>query len=71
VVDWGELGKLEKTVRISLAVGLAARLIGCARREDIIGAAISGLSAVAALGLEAEEIRSVLDALERSASEID
>lgn len=71
MVDWSELGKLEKTVRISLAVGLAARLIGCARQEDIIGAAISGLSAVAALGLDAGEIRSVLDALERSANESD
>jgi hypothetical protein len=33
----------------------------------MIGAAICGLSAVAALGLEAEEIRSVLRLLESSA----
>lgn len=71
MIDWAELGKLEKTVRVTLAVGLAARLIECVRREDVIGAAINGLSAVAALGLEADEIRSVLTALERSAAEGD
>jgi len=71
MIDWAELGKLEKTVRVTLAVGLAARLIECVRREDVIGAAINGLSAVAALGLDADEIRSVLTALERSASEGD
>lgn len=71
MIDWAELGKLEKTLRITLAMGLAVRLIHCARHEDIIGAAINGLSAVAALGLETSEIRSVLDALERSASEGD
>lgn len=69
MIDWAELGKLEKTVRVALAVGLAVRLIDSARREDLIGAAINGLSAVAALGLEANEIRSVLDTLERSARE--
>ena len=71
MIDWAELGKLEKTVRVTLAVGLAARLIECVRREDVIGAAINGLSAVAALGLDADEIRAVLTALERSASEGD
>ena len=71
MIDWAELGKLEKTVRVTLAVGLAARLIECVRREDVIGAAINGLSAVAALGLDADEIRSVLTALEHSASEGD
>jgi len=71
MIDWAELGKLEKTVRVTLAVGLAARLIECVRREDVIGAAINGLSAVAALGLDADEIRSVLTALERSALEGD
>lgn len=71
MIDWAELGKLEKTVRVTLAVGLAARLIECVRREDVIGAAINGLSAVAALGLDADEIRSVLNALERSAAEGD
>jgi hypothetical protein len=71
MIDWAELGKLEKTVRVTLAVGLAARLIECVRREDVIGAAINGLSAVAALGLDADEIRSVLTALERSAAEGD
>lgn len=71
MIDWAELGKLEKTVRVTLAVGLAARLIECVRREDVIGAAINGLSAVAALGLEADEIRSVLTALERTAAQGD
>ena len=71
MIDWAEVGKLEKTVRVTLAVGLAARLIECVRREDVIGAAINGLSAVAALGLDADEIRSVLTALERSAAEGD
>jgi hypothetical protein len=65
------MGRVEKTVRIGVAVGLAARLIGCARQEDVIGAAISGLSAVAALGLDPGEIRAVLDALERSAGKSD
>jgi len=37
----------------------------------VIGAAISGLSAVAALGLDAEEIRAVLAAMERQAAESD
>lgn len=69
MIDWAELGKLEKTVRVTLAVGLAARLIDCVRREDVIGAAINGLSAVAALGLDADEIRAVLSALERSAAQ--
>lgn len=71
MTDWAEMGKLEKTFRVGLAVGLAVRLVECARREDVIGAAICGLSAVAALGLDAEEIRSVLSALERSAEEVD
>lgn len=71
MIDWAELGKLEKTIRVALAVGLAARLISCARQEDVIGAAINGLSAVAALGLDASEIRAVLDALERTAREND
>jgi hypothetical protein len=69
VIDWAELGKLEKSVRVTLAVALAVRLINCARHEDLIGAAINGLSAVGALGLDASEIRSVLDALERTAEE--
>jgi hypothetical protein len=69
MIDWAELGKLEKAMRIALVVALALRLIRCARREDLIGAAVNGLSAVAALGLEASEIRSVLDALERTARE--
>lgn len=71
MIDWAELGRLEKTVRVTLAVGLAARLIECVRREDVIGAAINGLSAVAALGLDADEIRSVLNALERTAAQGD
>ncbi len=71
MIDWADLGRLEKTVRVALAVGLSARLMDCVRREDVIGAAINGLSAVAALGLSAEEIRAVLNALERQASESD
>ncbi len=71
MVDWQEMGRLEKSVRIGVAMGLAARLIGCVRQEDVIGAAINGLSAVAALGLDPGEIRAVLDALERSAGESD
>ncbi len=71
MTDWQEMGKLEKAVRVGCALGLAGRLIECARREDVIGAAISGLSAVAALGLDAEEIRIVLAAMERQAAESD
>ncbi len=69
MINWSELGKLEKTLRMALAMGMALRLIRCAREEDVIGAAINGLSAVAALGLDAGEIRAVLDALERTAGE--
>jgi len=65
------MGKMEKTVRIGVAIGLAARLIGCARQEDVVGAAINGLSAVAALGLDPSEIRAVLDALEHAGGEPD
>ena len=71
MTDWQEMGKLEKAVRVGCSLGLAARLIECVRREDVIGAAISGLSAVAALGLDAEEIRTVLAAMERQAAESD
>lgn len=69
MTDWAKMGKLEKAVRAGCTVALAAKLVECVRREDVIGAAVCGLSAVAALGLEAEEIRSVLAALERTASE--
>lgn len=71
MTNWGEIGKLEKSLRVAFALGMAARLVECVRQEDIIGAAISGLTAVAALGLDAEEIRSVLAALERSGTETD
>ena len=71
MTDWQEMGKVEKTVRVGCTLALAAKLIECVRREDVIGAAICGLSAVAALGLEAEEIRAVLAALERTAKEAD
>ncbi|MDA2913864.1 hypothetical protein MYX77_07895 [Acidobacteriia bacterium AH_259_A11_L15] len=69
MTDWAHMGKLEKTVRVSCAVAMAAKLVECVRREDVIGATICSLSAVAALGLEAGEIRAVLSALERTASE--
>ena len=69
MTDWGKMGQLEKAVRVGCSVALAAKLIEAARREDVIGAAICGLSAVAALGLEAEEIRAVLNALENTAEE--
>ncbi len=71
MTDWQEMGKVEKTVRVGCTLALAAKLIECVRREDVIGAAICGLSAVAALGLDAEEIRAVLAALERTAKEAD
>ena len=71
MTDWKEMGKIEKAVRVGCSLALAARLIECVRREDVIGAAISGLSAVAALGLDAEEIRAVLAAMERQAAESD
>lgn len=67
MTDWAQIGRLEKTVRVGCAVALATQLIECVRREDVIGAAVSGLSAVAALGLDVEEIRSVLAAVERLA----
>lgn len=69
MTDWAEMGKVEKAVRVGCAAGLATKLVECVRREDVIGAAICGLSAVAALGLTAEEIHAVLSALERSAQE--
>jgi len=69
MTEWAEMGKLEKAMRVGAAAALAAKLVQCVRREDIIGAAISGLSAVAALGLSAEEIRAVLNAPERHAEE--
>ncbi len=71
MTDWGQLGKFEKTVRVSCAVSLAAKLVECVRREDVIGAAVCGLSAVAALGLEVDEMRAVLSALENTASQAD
>jgi hypothetical protein len=71
MTDWQEMSKVEKTVRVGCTLALAAKLIECVRREDVIGAAICGLSAVAALGLDAEEIRAVLAALERTAKEAD
>jgi hypothetical protein len=69
MTEWAEMGKIEKAIRVGAAVALAARLVACVKREDVIGAAICGLSAVAALGLSAEEIRAVLAALERTAEE--
>lgn len=69
MTNWAQMGKLEKTVRVGCAVALATRLIECVRREDVIGAAVCGLSAVAALGLNAKEIRAVLAALEGSPEE--
>ncbi|MBI4465927.1 MAG: hypothetical protein HY656_00670 [Acidobacteria bacterium] len=69
MTDWAEMGKLEKAVRIGCTAALAAKLVECVHREDVLGAAICGLSAVAALGLSAEEIRAVLVALERTAQE--
>jgi len=69
MTDWREMSKVEKTVRVGCTLALATKLVECVRREDVIGAAICGLSAVAALGLDAEEIRAVLSALERTAKE--
>lgn len=69
MTEWAEMGKLEKAIRVGAAVALAAKLVQCVRREDVIGGAVCGLSAVAALGLSAEEIRAVLAALERQAAE--
>lgn len=69
MTDWAEMGKLEKAVRIGCTAALATKLVECVDREDVLGAAICGLSAVAALGLSAEEIRAVLVALERTAQE--
>ncbi|OFV80225.1 MAG: hypothetical protein A3B65_05650 [Acidobacteria bacterium RIFCSPHIGHO2_02_FULL_67_57] len=71
MTDWQEMSKVEKTVRVGCTLALATKLVECVRREDVIGAAICGLSAVAALGLDAEEIRAVLAALERTAKEAD
>ena len=71
MTDWREMSKVEKTVRVGCTLALATKLVECVRREDVIGAAICGLSAVAALGLDAEEIRAVLSALERTAKEAD
>lgn len=71
MTDWGGMGKIEKAVRVGCTIALAAKLVESVRREDVIGAAICGLSAVAALGLDAEEIRAVLAALERTAEQAD
>lgn len=64
--NWAEMSKVEKSLRVGFAASLAGRLAECARDENVFGAAICGLSAVAALGLEPEEIRTVLKLLERS-----
>jgi hypothetical protein len=71
MTDWAEMGQLEKVVRVGCTVALAAKLVDAVRREDVIGAAICGLSAVAAMGLDPDEIRAVLNALEKTAGNLE
>lgn len=64
MVDWREMTRFEKTVRIACALAMGVKLIERVQEEDVLGAAVCGLAAVAALGLNAEEIRGVFRALE-------
>ena len=66
--NWAEMTNGEKSIRMTSTVSFASRLAECARREDVLGTAICGLSAVAAMGLEPDEIRAVLTLLEEKAS---
>jgi len=64
MVDWGEMTQFEKTVRIACALAMGVKLIERMREEDVPGAVVCALAAVAALGLNANEIRGVFQALE-------
>ena len=66
--NWAEMTNGEKSVRTGYAVAFAAKLAECAQGEDVAGAAICGLSAVAAMGLEPAEIRAILRLLETKAN---
>jgi len=68
MVDWREMTRLEKLVRIACVVAMGVKLVERAREEDLLGAVVCGLAAVAALGLNGEEIRGVFQALEAYAS---
>ena len=67
--NWAEMTNGEKSLRVGSTVTLASRMAECTRQEDILGAAICGLSAIAALGFEPEEIRTVLKLLEDNAAQ--
>ena len=67
--NWAEMTNGEKSLRVGSTNSLASKMAECARREDILGAAVCGLSAVAALGFEPEEIRTVLKLLEENAAQ--
>ncbi len=66
--NWAEMTNGEKSLRVGCTVTFAVRMADCAQEEDVVGAAICGLSAVAAMGLEPEEIRSILKLLEIKAN---
>ena len=61
--------KGEKSIRMSSTISFAAQMADCAQSEDVLGTAICGLSAVAAMGLEPDEIRAVLKLLEENAAQ--
>lgn len=64
MIDWERMSKAEKAVRMTAALVMAANLAERTRNEDMLGAGVCGLAAVAALGLDAHDIRAVLQALE-------
>ncbi|MFQ5926918.1 MAG: hypothetical protein ACE5MH_05740 [Terriglobia bacterium] len=64
MIDWEQISKAEKAIRIGAALAMAVKLVERLRDEDALGAAICGVTAVAALGFDADEIRTVLKALE-------
>jgi hypothetical protein len=67
--NWTEMTNGEKSLRVGCTVTFAARMAECAQEEDVAGAAICGLSAVAAMGLEPTEIRTILKLLETKANQ--
>ncbi|MFQ5817612.1 MAG: hypothetical protein ACE5H2_06620 [Terriglobia bacterium] len=59
MIDWERISKVEKAIRTAAAVVMAVKLIERLNDEDILGAAVCGLTAVAVLGFTADEIRAV------------
>lgn len=64
MLDWERMSPAEQAARLSAAVAMAAKLVERLRQGDPLGAAVCGLAAAAALGLDADEVRDVAKALE-------